>query len=102
MGSTFLVIFLLYSVDSFVLSPPRGWNSWQSYRSCINETQVIENAEAVVKYLQPYGYELIVIDGGWASGVDEYGRPIPDTNKYPHSKDGTFKWLSEQIHSMGL
>ena len=73
-------------IEANVLSPPRGWNSWISYRGCINESQVIENAQAIVKYLKPYGYEYVVIDGGWSSDtnpnngnstqyIDEYGRP---------------------------
>ena len=82
------VLYLLGSLTVYVeisrsnlLTPPRGWNSWISYRGCINESQVLENAESVVKYLKPYGYEYVVIDGGWSSGdngtqfIDQYGRP---------------------------
>eukprot|EP01084_Bolivina_argentea_P067009 122132_1 len=86
-------------------TPARGWNSWDSFLTCINETQVIQNALSVEKYLKPYGYEYVIIDGGWSQSnnnitrtIDEYGRPQPWPTKYPHG----FKWLSDQIHSMGL
>eukprot|EP01084_Bolivina_argentea_P292745 503371_1 len=83
--------------------PPRGWNSWICYRGCVNESQFLQNAEAVAKYLKPFGYEYVVTDGGWSGEVDGYGRPQPNITKYPHSANGTgFKWLSSQIHSMGL
>eukprot|EP01084_Bolivina_argentea_P080006 144970_1 len=106
----FFVIYLSsYSYGCNVVSPPRGWNSWISYRGCINETQFVQNAEAVVKYLKPYGYEYVVIDGGWSKSadndqtIDEYGRPQPSPDKYPHSANGQgFKWLASKIHSMGL
>ena len=91
--------------------PPRGWNSYDSYAWIINETEVLQNAEAVVKYLKPHGYNYIVIDYGWFVNInnaseiyiDKYGRPQPDPYRYPHSADGSgLKWLSQQIHSMGL
>eukprot|EP01084_Bolivina_argentea_P080005 144967_1 len=104
-----LLILYLSTCNCNVLSPPRGWNSWISYRGCINETQFLQNAEAVVKYLKPYGYEYVVIDGGWSKDpngpqhIDKYGRPQPSPIKFPHSANGAgFKWLSSQIHSMGL
>eukprot|EP01084_Bolivina_argentea_P264497 448044_1 len=94
----FITLLISITTPANIDSPARGWNSFDCYLSCVNETQVIENAQAVVKYLQKYGYEYIVVDGGWHSGIDEYGRPQPDSKKFPHG----FKWLADQIHSMGL
>ena len=77
-----LTLFASYlAISNGLSTPPRGWNSWISYKGCINESQVIQNAQAVVKYLKPYGYEYITIDGGWSASangtqyIDEYGRP---------------------------
>eukprot|EP01084_Bolivina_argentea_P227657 384512_1 len=92
-------------------TPPRGWNSYDSYGWIINETEVLQNAQAVAKYLHPHGYNYIVIDYGWFVNInnsseiylDAYGRPQPDPVRYPHSINGTgLKWLADQIHSMGL
>eukprot|EP01084_Bolivina_argentea_P267803 454697_1 len=106
-----LSLFLLYlfSINlcyGSAITPPRGWNSWDSYGWGINETQVLNNANAMKTHLQPFGYEYIVIDAGWESNInnqsdvslDEYGRLQPDPQRFPHG----FKWLSDQIHSMGL
>ena len=120
--ATFYFVHKHIQVEGKPLStPPRGWNSYDCYLGCVNETQVIQNAQAVVKYLKDYGYEYIVIDGGWAlnetgkqntngvgladtvHSIDKYGRPQPYPGKYPHASDGSgFKWLADQIHSMGL
>eukprot|EP01084_Bolivina_argentea_P008156 15249_1 len=105
----FLTSLLVLFCNAFRLgtqTPPRGWNSWDSYTWIINETQVLNNAEAMVQYLLPFGYEYLVIDGGWMSNInnksdvafDEYGRLQPDKQRFPHG----FKWLSGKIHSMGL
>ena len=96
---------------SIAQTPPRGWNSYDSYCWSVNEEQVLENAKAVQKDLLPHGYEYIVIDYLWYvditnkshTYIDDYGRPLPDPHRFPHSQNGTgFKWLADQIHSMRL
>jgi hypothetical protein len=37
------------------------------------------------------------------SYIDEWGRPIPDPNRWPSSKNGQgFKPVSDKVHSLGL
>lgn len=97
-------------ISSETISPPRGWNSWICYKGCINETQFLDNVGSVHEYLQPYGYEYVVIDGGWyldgetgVWNIDEYGRPIPSVVKFPSSANGTgFKTIVDKVHEYGL
>jgi alpha-galactosidase len=109
---------------SLALKPPMGWNSWNSFGWTVNEQQVRANAEYMAKYLKPLGYEYVVIDANWyadAKGsnyedfvhetmspkpnynLDEYGRLLPDTIKFPSAKNGQgFKPLADYIHGLGL
>jgi hypothetical protein len=54
--------------------------------------------------LLPFGYDTIVIDGGWSSGgTDKYGRPIPNIDHWPSAAGGKgFKPLADFAHGLGL
>jgi alpha-galactosidase len=104
--------------------PPMGWNSWTSLGWGANEAEVRANAAFMAKNLKHLGYEYIVIDQMWYGdektsdfedfvhermspkphySLDEYGRLLPDTIKYPSAKGGKgFKPLADYIHSLGL
>jgi len=64
----------------------------------------LQEVNAVHQYLAPFGYEFVVIDGGWSidnngtQHIDEYGRPQPAPDKFPHG----FQFLSEKVHALGL
>ena len=109
---------------SLATKPPMGWNSWDCYGWAINEQQVKASAEYMKKNLQHLGYEYIVIDMLWYGdsaassfedfvheriatkpnyNIDNYGRVLPDTSKFPSAKNGNgFKPLADYIHSLGL
>lgn len=99
-------------------TPPMGWNSWDSYGPTVKEHEVKENADYMAKYLKEFGWNYIVVDIRWfvqndkAGGynqtdpiyvLDEFGRYIPATNRFPSAKDGKgFKELANYIHDKGL
>jgi hypothetical protein len=99
-------------------TPPMGWNSWDCYGPTVEEHEVKANADYMAKNLKPYGWEYIVVDIRWfvendkAGGynqtdpryvIDEYGRYLPATNRFPSAKDGKgFKLLADYIHAKGL
>ena len=121
-------IFLLVSILTSTLSaqsdfhewaktPPMGWNSWDCYYSSVTEQQVRNNAEYMRDYLKDYGWEYVVVDIRWFTDdknsyynqsnpvytMDEYGRYMPDTKRFPSAADGNgFKKLADDIHAMGL
>lgn len=98
-------------------TPPKGWNSWDSFGAAVNENQIRENAEYMSKYLKEFGWEYIVVDIQWYEpdadssiyhpfadlDMDEYSRLIPSEKRFPSSKENKgFKELGEYIHSLGL
>lgn len=83
-------------------TPPLGWNSWDSYGLTVNEAQVHENATVLHDKLLPFGWKYVVVDEGWyfpnpedrphpeklQYAMDEYGRFLPDTTRFPSSATG--------------
>ncbi len=93
-------------------TPPMGWNSYDSYGGDVNEQQVKANARYMADHLAIYGWKYVVVDYYWyypagqvegAPAMDEYGRLLPATNRFPSAADGQgFKPLADYVHSLGL
>jgi len=103
-------------------TPPMGWNSYDCYGYAVYEHQVRENADFMHTYLQPYGWEYVVVDFCWYtpdvgtasppnqdssfyphSNFDAYGRLLPDPRRFPSSAGGAgFKPLADYVHNLGL
>jgi alpha-galactosidase len=100
-------------------TPPMGWNSWNCLDFRTTEADIRKVADYMSENLLEYGWEYVVIDAGWyyppeitcndgkmdniPQNLDEYGRLIPDVNKYPSSANYKgFKELADYIHSKGL
>ena len=121
-GLLFTSVILLSALPSLAqsspaLTPPMGWNSWDSYGTTVREAQVKANADWMAEHLAKYGWKYIVVDIQWyepnAQGhdykpgaplsMDEYGRLIPAVNRFPSSVNGAgFKPLADYVHSKGL
>lgn len=82
------------------LTPPMGWNSWNTFATDINEQLVMDIADAFVKLgLKDAGYEYIVLDDGWmARERDENNNLVPDPIKFPNG----MKPVVDYVHSKGL
>ena len=91
---------------------PRGWNSYMSTGTCVNEAEALATAEYMAAHLVPYGYDVLFLDEGWSKKdgiiiVDEFGRPTPNTDLYPSARGGLgfaplTKALSERGVQLGL
>lgn len=87
------------------LTPPLGWNSWTNYGGRVTEKAILANAEAMAAKLKQFGYQYIVLDGGWharpgtqdTGRVDQYGQ-ITNKVKFPNG----IPYLAEQVHKLGL
>ena len=68
------------------MTPPMGWNSWNTFTWNINEDLVCGAADALcASGLKDKGYEYVVIDDCWSlKQRDENGRLVPDPEKFPH------------------
>ena len=82
------------------LTPPMGWNSWNTFTWQINEELIKQAADAIVENgLKDAGYEYVVIDDCWSEKQrDENGRLVPDRRKFPNG----MKAVADYVHSKGL
>jgi alpha-galactosidase len=100
-----------------VAKPPMGWNSWDSYGTTINDSQVKANADWMAGHLKAYGWQYITVDMEWfvknpkpegnardaQYEIDANGRFQPSIERFPSSMNGSgFKPLADYIHSLGL
>ena len=82
------------------MTPPMGWNSWNTFGRDINEQLIFDMAEKIDKLgLKDLGYNYIVIDDCWSKKTrDNLGRLQPDTDKFPNG----MKAVADRLHSMGF
>lgn len=81
------------------LTPPMGWNSWNTFTWEINDKLIREAADAMASELKDAGYEYIVIDDCWSEKQrDSNGRLVPDHWKFPEG----IKPVADYVHSKGL
>ena len=86
--------------EGLAMTPPMGWNSWNTFQTNINEKLVKETADKMVSSgMKDAGYEYLVLDDGWmAKERDSAGNLVPDPEKFPHG----MKALIDYVHSKGL
>ncbi len=92
--------------STLALTPPMGWNSYDSFIASVTQKDVETQAQALKTLLQPYGWNTIVIDYLWydpEDTIDANGRWLPSKTKYPSAigNDG-FKTLAGEVHALGL
>jgi alpha-galactosidase len=78
-------------------TPPMGWNSWNKFRTRIDDKTVREIADTIVSSgMKDAGYVYINIDDGWQWKRDEAGVLQPNPN-FPDMKA-----LAGYVHGKGL
>lgn len=81
------------------LTPPMGWNSWNTFTWEINDKLIREAADAMASELKDAGYKYIVIDDCWSEKQrDSNGKLVPDHWKFPEG----IKPVADYVHSKGL
>jgi alpha-galactosidase len=87
--------------DGLALTPPMGWNSWNTFQVKISEDLVKGIADNMVASgMKDAGYTYIVLDDGWMTMQRDSvtGDLIADPQKFPHG----MKALVDYVHSKGL
>ena len=102
------------------IHPPMGWNSFDCFLDFVDERTMIENIEAMDKYLKPFGWEYVVVDILWAAqgirnpayrdyelntllSMDAWGRVTPAIDRFPSANFGQgFKPLADIVHRRGM
>ncbi|MCB0776415.1 MAG: alpha-galactosidase, partial [Chitinophagaceae bacterium] len=72
--------------EGLAMTPPMGWNSWNTFATNINAKLVMEIADDMVKSgMKDAGYSYIVLDDGWMAKERDpkTGNLVPDPEKFP-------------------
>ena len=86
--------------NGLALTPPMGWNDWNSFGCNVNEQLVEQTADIIVSSgMKAAGYQYVNIDDCWmASARDSGGHLVPDPVKFPHGISG----VASYVHGKGL
>lgn len=103
-----LVAMVLYAAnlsaqkfEGLALTPPMGWNSWNTFQTNINDSLIRGIADVMVSSgMKDAGYQYIVLDDGWMAMERDRGTGnlVPDPKKFPYG----MKSLIDYVHSKGL
>jgi alpha-galactosidase len=102
----FILLFAASRIDAqkfpgLALTPPMGWNSWNTFQTNINEQLVKDIADLFVSTrMKDAGYTYIVLDDGWMAMERDpkTGDLVPDPKKFPNG----MKALADYVHAKGL
>ena len=84
--------------DTIALTPPMGWNGWNSWARNIDRAKVIASADAMVrKGLSQHGWTYINIDDAWQGQRGGAFNAIQPNEKFPK-----FREMVDYIHRLGL
>ncbi len=105
--------------EKIALTPPMGWNSYDSFGDNVTEEEVMANARYLATKMQPFGWDTVVVDYRWYDpgahdnnpngrrgaklAMDAFGRLLPAPNRFPSTAVGEgFKPMADRIHALGL
>ncbi|WP_030468590.1 glycoside hydrolase family 27 protein [Lentzea aerocolonigenes] len=82
------------------LTPPLGWNSWNSFGCGITEAQVRQAADTMVSSgMRDAGYQYVVVDDCW---FDPQRDGQGNLRAHPTKFSSGMKALGDYIHARGL
>lgn len=82
------------------VTPPLGWNSWNSFGCNVSESTIHQAADAMVSSgMRDAGYQYVVVDDCWFDPQrDAQGNLRGNASKFPSG----MKALGDYIHARGL
>ena len=112
-------------IKGVALTPPMGFNSYDSYDWTMNETELMRSAQAMQKLLLPSGYNTLTLDWYWYRDgrqitrtlpkvglptntsvqifFDEFGRVYPDPHRFPSTAVSKgWRPVTDKLAEMGL
>ncbi len=102
----FLILMILcvnasaQKMQGLALTPPMGWNSWNTFQTKINDQLIMQTADVMVSSgMKDAGYTYLVLDDGWmAMERDSTGNLVADPAKFPHG----ITVVADYVHAKGL
>ncbi|TDJ06279.1 MAG: glycoside hydrolase family 27 protein, partial [Deltaproteobacteria bacterium] len=80
----FSLTFSFNTIASLALTPPMGWNSWNTFACDIDEKLIKEHADIMASNgMKETGYEYINIDDCWQTTRDKDGMIVVDKKRFP-------------------
>jgi len=87
------------ATSSLALTPPMGWNSWNTFTGGVNDALIRQVADAMVASgMKKAGYQYVIIDDGWSLPNRLNGHLQPNPKTFPNG----IKALADYIHAKGL
>ncbi|KAH7138310.1 glycoside hydrolase superfamily [Dendryphion nanum] len=87
------------SYNGLNLVPQMGWNNWNAFHCDVNESLLLDTAQAMVDFgLRDLGYDYIVLDDCWSIGRNSSGYLVPDPLKFPSG----MKPIADKIHGLNM
>ncbi len=84
--------------EKIALTPPLGWNSWNSWAGSVDQDKVLRSARVLVSSgLINHGWSYVNIDDTWQGERTGPGHALEANAKFPDMKG-----LCDQLHAMGL
>ncbi len=83
--------------DRVALTPPLGWNSWNSWAAAVDDAKVRATAVAMAEKLKAHGWVYVNIDDTWQGARGGPLRAIQPNQKFPDMKK-----LADDVHALGL
>jgi len=86
--------------EGLAMTPPMGWNSWNTFESHIDEQLVKDIADVMIQTgMRDAGYNYIVLDDCWSVRErDPDGNLVADPVKFPSG----MKELADYLHERGF
>lgn len=90
--------------EGLALTPPMGFNTWNTFASNIDEFLIKETAEAMIKNgMRDAGYVYIVLDDTWsAMERDAQGNLQAHPDKFPSGMKALGDWLHARGFKFGI
>jgi alpha-galactosidase len=84
--------------ETIALTPPMGWNSWNSWAGAVDQEKVLASARAMAATgLIQHGWSYLNIDDTWQGERSGPTRALQPNEKFPDIKK-----LCDEIHALGL
>jgi alpha-galactosidase len=83
--------------EGIALTPPMGWNSWNSWGWNVTQDQVLASAKMMAAKLREHGWAYVNIDDTWQGKRGGSENAIVPNRKFPDMSG-----LVKQIHNLGL
>ena len=95
---------LAQKFEGLALTPPMGFNTWNTFAKNINEALIMETADIMVKNgMRDAGYTYIVIDDCWQlMERDAQGNLVADPAKFPSGMKALGDFLHERGFKFGI